>query len=52
MKGFVCEEQDFELNALSNREPMEIIKHRCNMFIFPGECDESSCRILQSLQFI
>lgn len=52
MKSFKCDEKDFELDALSDREPMEILKDRSDVFTGTGVCQEAGSRILDVLQFI
>lgn len=36
MKGFMCEEEDFELNSLWDRKPMEVLEDRGNMVTGAG----------------
>lgn len=37
MKGFVGEEQDFEVNALGDSEPMEFVKDGGNVVTGAGD---------------
>lgn len=52
MKSFECKEKDFELDALSDREPMEILKDRGDVFTGTGVCQEAGSRVLDVLQFL
>lgn len=52
MKSFESDEKDFELDALSDREPVEILKDRGNVITGTGVCQEAGSRVLDVLQFL
>ena len=43
MEGFVCEEEDFELNTLWNWEPVEALEDRSDVIMGAG-VGEQTCR--------
>ena len=52
MEGFVCEEEDFELNALWDREPVEVLEDGGNVFTGAGVGEQTSSTVLNVLELI
>ena len=50
MDGFICQEQDFELDSVDYWEPMESFQNRCDVIKFPGASNKTSGTILGPLQ--
>ena len=49
MDGFECIEEDLELNAEVNREPMKLVQDRGDVVRGWGSGDDSCCRVLDQL---
>lgn len=49
MEGFVCEEEDFELNALWNWEPVEFLEDRSDVITGAGVGEQTCSRVLDVL---
>ena len=45
MEGFVWEEEDFELNLLWGREPVEVLEDRGNVVTGAGVGEQTSSRV-------
>jgi len=52
MEGFVCEEENFELNSLWDQEPVEVSENRGDVVTGLGVGKQTSSRILDILEFI
>ena len=52
MEGFVGEEEDFKLDVLGNREPVEFLKDGSDVLTGTGVCEETGSRVLDILGFI
>ena len=50
--GFVGEEEDFKLDALGNREPVEVLKDESDVITGTGVGEETGSRVLDVLDFI
>ena len=48
----MCEEEDFELNALWDREPVEVLEDGGNVFTGAGVGEQTSSRVLNVMEFI
>lgn len=51
MEGFERDEEDVEMDALSDRELMEVLQDRADVFTGTGVCEEAGSRVLDVLQF-
>ena len=51
MEGFVSKEEDFKLDALGNREPVEILEDRGNVVTGVGVGEEAGSRVWDVLKF-
>ena len=49
MECFECSEKEFERDALRDREPMEFLKDRCDVFTGAGVGEEAGSRVLDVL---
>lgn len=50
MKGFVCKEKDFELNALWNLEPVEVLENRSYVVTGASISEQMCSRVLDVLE--
>lgn len=49
MEGFEGDEEDFELDALRDREPVEVLEDRGDMFTGPCVREKAGSRVLNVL---
>ena len=52
MEGFVSEEKEFELDALWDREPVEVLEDRGDVVTGTGMGEQTGSRVLNVLEFI
>lgn len=51
MESFTGEEEEFEVDVLWDREPVEVLRVRGDMVTRVGVSEEAGCRILDALGF-
>ncbi len=51
-EDFECEEKGFKLDALGNREPVEVLKDRGDVVAGAGVGEETHGRVLDVLKFV
>lgn len=52
MEGFVSDEEDLEMNALLNGEPVELLKDGGDVVSRAGVGEEAGGRVLNVLEFL
>lgn len=52
LDGFECKQKDFEVYAKFHRKPVELLQNRGDMVNEGGSGDNSSCSVLNQLEFM